>query len=317
MTNPRVQNAKPNEIANLGRALGILGDKWNMLILEMMIFSGPRRFGHFKDRLGMSDPVLSQRLFDLARVGIIERHQYNQRPPRFEYGLTTRGRELWTVFVAIWSWEVRWSGADDWTVPQLIHDRCGQSISPLFGCMECAAVGIDYRQTSAQLKPGSRFADSNPSRRYRRSTVDATKQGNILGGAAIKLLGDRWSVSVLGAGLLGIHRFGEMQSELGISPSLLNERLRTFVADDVLRRKPVVEGQRRMEYHLRPKGLDLLPLFATANAWANGWILDPDDRDLVITHVVCDNLLKPAWMCNSCGEWLECGEFHFASARSD
>ncbi len=279
-------------------------------MLQMM-FLGPHRFGDFTEQLGLSEPVLSQRLSDLLDSDLIEQHQYSQRPPRYEYGLAESGQGLWKVFVAMWSWEARWATADEGSVPRLVHDTCGQSIRPLFGCGACGAVGVDHRQTSARRRPGSSFTESNPPRRYRRSTVGPAEQGHMLGGAAINLLGDRWSVSVLGAGLLGINRFGEIQSELGISPGLLQDRLESFVADDVITRRPIADGQRRMDYRLRPKGLDMLPVFATVNAWANKWMAGTDASDLAISHTVCTEILDPIWVCPACSQPLELGQFHF------
>lgn len=133
----------------------------------------------------------------------------------------------------------------------------------------------------------------------------------MLGGSATDLLGDR--LSVLGAGMLGINRFGEMQRELGISPGLLQNRLEEFVADDVMARRPIATGQRRMDYRLRPKGLDMLPVFATVNAWANTWMHDSGADDLTISHSTCGNPLEPTWVCPVCNMELELGQFNFDS----
>lgn len=299
-----------DSLGALGRALLLVGDKWSMLIIRE-IFSGTYRFGELKTRLALSDPVLSQRLTDLVEFDVLKTRLYQDRPERFEYRLTERGHDLWRVFVAIWSWEVRWSISNRSGRSRLIHDACGQPSTPLFGCRDCRAFDIDHLQTTATRKPGSSFATTNPPRHYRRSSGLRTKEGAVLRADVLELLGDRWSVSVLGCGMLGIQRFGEMQRELGISPALLTERLKAFIADDVMTQRPVGEGQRRKSYHLRPKGLDIMPVFVTTNAWANRWTPDPGGPDLTIRHSMCGAELDPIWVCNRCGDQLERKTFHF------
>ena len=90
-------------------ALEILGRKWTGEILWALL-DGPRRFTDILARVpGLTDRVLSARLKQLQRTGIVTRRQFPQIPPRVEYALTPRGRDLAPVLEAMVRWSRRWS----------------------------------------------------------------------------------------------------------------------------------------------------------------------------------------------------------------
>ena len=64
-----------------------------MLVLRD-VFMGVTRFDHIEQRLGISRNILNQRLSHLVEEGVLERVQYTHRPPRYEYRLTDKGRDL-------------------------------------------------------------------------------------------------------------------------------------------------------------------------------------------------------------------------------
>src|ERR1700736_1284514 len=72
---------------------------------------------------------------------------------------------------------------------------------------------------------------------------------------ALGIIGDRWTLLVLGQAFLGIRRFDEFLAETGIARSVLASRLRRIIADGLLRR--VATGGGRSEYRLTRKALDL------------------------------------------------------------
>lgn len=89
----------------VARALDIIGDSWTILILRDLFLDGPRKFQHFQESLsGISPNTLSARLKKLEENGIIERRFYEQHPPRAEYVLTDRGRELGPVMKSLRDW---------------------------------------------------------------------------------------------------------------------------------------------------------------------------------------------------------------------
>lgn len=90
-------------------ALEILGRKWTGEILWTLL-EGPRRFTAILARIpGLTDRVLSVRLKQLERAGIVTRRQFAEIPPRVEYTLTPRGRDLAPVLEAMTRWSRRWS----------------------------------------------------------------------------------------------------------------------------------------------------------------------------------------------------------------
>jgi DNA-binding HxlR family transcriptional regulator len=85
--------------------LDIIGDKWSILILRDLFLNGPRKFQDFQESLqGISPNTLSARLKNLEQNGILARQFYEEHPPRAEYVLTDRGRELGPIIKALREW---------------------------------------------------------------------------------------------------------------------------------------------------------------------------------------------------------------------
>ena len=90
------------------RALDIVGERWTILILRDLVTRGPRKFQDFERSLtGISPNTLSSRLKRLEDAGIVERRFYEQHPPRAEYLLTEKGRELRPVPRTLFDWGQR------------------------------------------------------------------------------------------------------------------------------------------------------------------------------------------------------------------
>jgi DNA-binding HxlR family transcriptional regulator len=88
---------------SIARTLELVGERWTLLIIRDA-FLGLRRFDEFQDSLGVARNVLSDRLNRLVEVGILERTAYSERPPRFEYRLTEKGRDLGVPLLALMQW---------------------------------------------------------------------------------------------------------------------------------------------------------------------------------------------------------------------
>ena len=92
----------------VARTLDIVGERWSVLILRDLFLQGPRRFQDLLTSLsGISPNTLSARLKRLEDAGIIERQMYAEHPPRAEYILTDKGRELGPVLKALRAWGER------------------------------------------------------------------------------------------------------------------------------------------------------------------------------------------------------------------
>lgn len=88
---------------SLGRALGVVGERWTLLIVRDA-FYGVRRFTDFQAHLDIPRAVLSERLAGLMEAEVLERRPDPDRAGRHLYELTATGRELWPALYALLVW---------------------------------------------------------------------------------------------------------------------------------------------------------------------------------------------------------------------
>jgi len=88
---------------SIARALELVGERWTLLIVRD-VFLGLRRFDEFQENLGIARNVLTDRLNRLVDEGILERVRYSERPERFEYRLTQKGRDLHLALTGLRQW---------------------------------------------------------------------------------------------------------------------------------------------------------------------------------------------------------------------
>ncbi len=88
---------------SIARALEVVGERWTLLIVRDA-FLGLRRFDQLQESLGIARNVLTDRLNRLVEEGILERVRYSERPERYEYRLTGKGRELNIALTALRQW---------------------------------------------------------------------------------------------------------------------------------------------------------------------------------------------------------------------
>ncbi|WP_455361012.1 winged helix-turn-helix transcriptional regulator [Streptomyces sp. SYSU K21746] len=91
----------------IAQALDVVGDWWTLLIVRDAA-RGVHRFDALQRELGMSRKVLAERLRLLVDAGVLTREPYQDRPVRYEYRLTPRGRALVPVLVALQDWGDTW-----------------------------------------------------------------------------------------------------------------------------------------------------------------------------------------------------------------
>src|ERR1700758_5660918 len=85
--------------------LSVIGSSWTCLILRDLLLHGARRFQDLQDSLkGIAPTTLSERLRTLEENGVLERRFYSMSPPRAEYILTAKGRELGPIVRAMRDW---------------------------------------------------------------------------------------------------------------------------------------------------------------------------------------------------------------------
>src|SRR5438309_10460233 len=93
----------PSQHCPVAASLEVVGERWSLLILRD-VFLGINRFEDLQRRLGIARNVLQARLARLTEEGVLSRVLYQERPQRFEYRLTAKGRDLWPVIVALLQW---------------------------------------------------------------------------------------------------------------------------------------------------------------------------------------------------------------------
>jgi DNA-binding HxlR family transcriptional regulator len=102
--------------------------------------------------------------------------------------------------------------------------------------------------------------------------------------AALEVMGERWSFMILRAGFNGVHHFEEFLSELGIARNILSNRLARLVEHGIMKREPLPDDRRKIEYRLTEKGMDLLPAMLTLRQWGEKYGIG-----IPSNPVLCDN----------------------------
>ena len=126
------------QMCSVAATLEVVGDPWTLLILRDA-FIGVRRFEQWQERLGVARNVLASRLKSLVAHGVLERSAYSEHPPRHEYVLSPKGRDLYGVLLTMAAWGDRhvYGGAGGPTC--YIHQACGQHFTPARTCEACGA----------------------------------------------------------------------------------------------------------------------------------------------------------------------------------
>lgn len=120
----------------VARTIEVVGDTWALMILREM-FLGSRRFDDLQRLTGASPLILSRRLKRFEAERIIERRLYSERPPRHEYRLTRKGRDLWPVIISLKQWGDQWLDPKGPRPVTLEHTSCGERSEPSLVCSAC------------------------------------------------------------------------------------------------------------------------------------------------------------------------------------
>lgn len=134
---------------SIAQCLEVVGDWWSLLIVRDALL-GVTRFDEFQARLGIARNILTQRLETLLIHGVLEQVPYQQRPVRYDYRLTEKGRDLWHVATALRQWGDRWAAPAGPPV-ELVHRGCGRVMTVIPVCSEC---GEALEVTSLRPVPG-------------------------------------------------------------------------------------------------------------------------------------------------------------------
>ena len=144
---------------SVAQCLEVVGEWWSMLIVRDA-FLGVSRFDQFQERLGISRNVLNQRLNHLVEKGVLTKIAYSEHPPRYDYRLTERGRDLWPVLTAMRQWGDKYEAPGGPPI-QLVHKGCDHISEAVMTCSECGRR-IGARDVRAVRGPGAEIGTAVP-----------------------------------------------------------------------------------------------------------------------------------------------------------
>jgi DNA-binding HxlR family transcriptional regulator len=119
---------------------------------------------------------------------------------------------------------------------------------------------------------------------------------------SVAVIGDRWTLMILRDCFLGIRRFEAFQERLGISRTIISDRLKLLTEEGVLRRVPYQDNPKRFEYRLTDKGMDLHPVVMAIVHWGDRHYAGEAGPPLLHRHKGCGCDFHPVQTCSECGE---------------
>jgi DNA-binding HxlR family transcriptional regulator len=127
-------------------ALAVIGEKWSLLVVRELAF-GVHRFDSIVLNTGAPRDILTNRLRSLESAGVVEKRQYSERPPRFEYHLTQAGRELRPILLSLGQWGSRWAAG---APPVGFEHTCGETLEVVHTCKACGEAVTGGRDVHRQ-----------------------------------------------------------------------------------------------------------------------------------------------------------------------
>ncbi len=132
----------------------VIGDRWTSLVIASAFF-GMQRFDDIASSIGIATNILAGRLNSLIDAGVLVRRPYHDRPVRYEYHLSDKGRDLYPNTIAMHEWADRWL-IDKGREPLLLrHKSCNKRLHSELVCSGC----------EEPLKPGEVTYDRELRRR--------------------------------------------------------------------------------------------------------------------------------------------------------
>ncbi|WP_374575649.1 winged helix-turn-helix transcriptional regulator [Phenylobacterium sp.] len=125
---------------------------------------------------------------------------------------------------------------------------------------------------------------------------------------SLAVIGDRWTLMILRDCFLGVRRFEAFQARLGISRTIVADRLKLLTDEGVLRKAAYQDAPVRYEYRLTDKGLALYPVIMAIVNWGDRFYAGEAGPPLLHQHKTCGHDFQPVSVCSECGERLDARE---------
>jgi DNA-binding HxlR family transcriptional regulator len=293
---------------SIWRALEVVGDTSTMLILEAS-WLGARRFDDFLSATGLLRALLSDRLKKLVANGLVEKSLYNARPPRYKYTLSEKGRDLYSISLILFRWEIEWGEKSSNISFSLNHKPCGKEFLPVASCQHCKQpINID----EIDWKEGPGVGWMAPIYSRRRQQRASTEGGSKMFEQAAQLMGDRWASLIMRSIFTEIYRFEEIRQDTAIATNILAERLAWLEEIGVVKQVQYASAPVRYEYHSTRKGTAYFPALLLLMEWGDKYYGSPEGPPLLLTHTACGHQLKPEVICSECSIPINAKEVLFS-----
>jgi len=155
---------------SVSRTLALIGDRWGFLILWVSL-AGVTKFEHFHSVLGVARTTLTARLNHFVANGLLEKVEYQSRPPRHEYRLTERGKAVCPVLLTLIEWGRRSTSKTSHT--PIFHLSCAKPLHVEVVCGHCEQppapqdVAVTHARTVPYVSRDDKAGSAKPARRMR------------------------------------------------------------------------------------------------------------------------------------------------------
>jgi DNA-binding HxlR family transcriptional regulator len=128
----------------------------------------------------------------------------------------------------------------------------------------------------------------------------------------LQVLGDRWTVALIRDAFLGVRRFDDWQSRLGIPRQTLASRLKGLVDLGLMAMRPYQQRPVRHAYRLTDKGLTLYDHVLMMWVWERRWGTGQPALPQKLQHHGCGQAFMPELACTACREKTGLNDLRFS-----
>jgi DNA-binding HxlR family transcriptional regulator len=160
-----MSSAPDPRVCSIEAALRVIGEKWTLLIVRELMM-GCTRYAEIVHNTGLPRDILTRRLRSLERAGVIYRHEYHDKPTRYDYRLAAAGEDLHGLLVMMRRWGDTYACTDRESTVVVRHS-CAATLEPELRCAHCGeilhagSVTSDRELRRSQLPVDRRHGDAD------------------------------------------------------------------------------------------------------------------------------------------------------------